>query len=163
MNYFFETQPNPNPMAYFAHPAPEAWHKFETFGNHVVELVFPFLSFLPFRTPALINGFWQITFQIILISTGNLSFLNWLTILPSMWFFDDKILSKLFHHETIKRIRQKGIEETEKLSNSESNEQSWQNISQKMRTFTSIVIGVILAYLSVPIVQVSPKSGFFDK
>merc|ERR1712045_1113863 len=44
MNYFFETQPNPNPLAYFAHPAPEAWHKFETIGNHVVELICPFLS-----------------------------------------------------------------------------------------------------------------------
>ena len=68
MNYFFETQPNPNPMAYFAHPAPEAWHKFETIGNHVVELICPFLSFIPLRWAALTNGFFQILFQVIFFS-----------------------------------------------------------------------------------------------
>ena len=60
MNYFYETQPNPNPMAFYAHGAPEPWHKFEVFGNHVVELIFPFLTFIPKRLPALVNGFWQI-------------------------------------------------------------------------------------------------------
>ena len=41
MNYFYETQPNPNPLAYYAHQAPQFWHKFETLGNHIVELVAP--------------------------------------------------------------------------------------------------------------------------
>ena len=74
MNYFYQTQPNPNPLAYFAHQAPPAWHAFETFGNHVVELLFPFCTFLPFRSAWIFNGCWQIIFQIILISTGNLRY-----------------------------------------------------------------------------------------
>ena len=41
MNYFYETQPNPNPLSYYAHQAPQFWHKFETLGNHIVELVAP--------------------------------------------------------------------------------------------------------------------------
>ena len=36
MNYFYQTQPNPNPAAYLAHQAPPAWHAFETFGNHMI-------------------------------------------------------------------------------------------------------------------------------
>ena len=36
MNYFYQTQPNPNLAAYLAHQAPPAWHAFETFGNHMI-------------------------------------------------------------------------------------------------------------------------------
>ena len=49
MNYFYETQPNPNPISYYAHHAPEGWHKFETFGNHVIELIFPLFTLIPLR------------------------------------------------------------------------------------------------------------------
>ena len=114
MNYFFETQPNPNPVSYFAHPAPEAWHKFETFGNHVIELVFPFLTFIPWRWAALTNGFFQMLFQAILISTGNMSFLNWLTMLPSIWFFDDQVWSRLFSHQTLVEVKAIAIPESQK-------------------------------------------------
>ncbi len=89
MHYFFETQPNPNPVSYWAHWAPDWWHRFEVFGNHVVELVAPFLTLLPFRWAAMTNGALQLIFQAVLIATGNLSFLNWLTMLPSLWYFDD--------------------------------------------------------------------------
>ena len=147
MNYFFETQPNPNPLSYFAHPAPESWHKFETFGNHVVELICPFLSFIPLRGAALTNGFFQILFQTILISTGNLSFLNWLTMLPSIWFFDDQIWSRFFSSKKLQKIRQ--MENVK-----EDPTDSWEILSKRIRIFTSVVIGGMLAYLSVPIVQV---------
>ena len=149
MNYFFETQPNPNPIAYFAHPAPEAWHKFETFGNHVVELICPFLSFIPLRGAALTNGTLQILFQVILISTGNLSFLNWLTVLPSIWFFDDQVWKKLFSQKMIMRL--------------ESEERSLRlkktDLTSTLRFLTSLVIGTMLTYLSIPIVQnlLSPR------
>jgi hypothetical protein len=63
MNYFYETQPNPNPLSYWAHQAPAGWHSFETVGNHVVELGLPFLTFLPWRLPGILNGLGQILFQ----------------------------------------------------------------------------------------------------
>ena len=63
MNYFYETQPNPNPVAYYAHSAPGGWHAFETLGNHVVELVLPLLTLLPWRLPGMLNGLGQIFFQ----------------------------------------------------------------------------------------------------
>ena len=139
MNYFYQTQPVPNPMAYYAHQAPEGWHKFETFGNHVIELVFPFFTFIPtrctlrtprvlakcffiFRSAWIFNGCWQIIFQLVLITTGNLrygcdtlstvfkrllffcSFLNWLTIAPSIWYLDDKFLAVLFSEDLRKQV-----------------------------------------------------------
>ena len=56
MNYHYETQPMPNPIAYFLHKSPEFIHKFEIVGNHIVELVLPFLLFTPWRTGRLASG-----------------------------------------------------------------------------------------------------------
>lgn len=41
--------------------------------------------------------------QVILIISGNLSFLNWLTILPSLMCFDDKSLAFLFSSSSAKK------------------------------------------------------------
>ena len=42
------------------------------------------------------------SWQVILIISGNLSFLNWLTILPSLMCFDDKSLAFLFSSSSAK-------------------------------------------------------------
>lgn len=64
MNYFYETQPNPNPIAYYTHASPEAIHKLEVLANHVVELVAPFLLLVPIRSVRLIGGLVQIFFMV---------------------------------------------------------------------------------------------------
>ena len=45
MNYHYQTQPVPNPMSFYLHSLPQAWHMFETAANHVIELVCPILLF----------------------------------------------------------------------------------------------------------------------
>ena len=151
MNYFFETQPNPNPQSWLAHQAPEAWHKFETVGNHVVELMSPWLTIMPFRWAGMTNGFLQVLFQVVLISTGNLSFLNWLTIVPSIWFFDDLTLSALFSKLTLER-RQKEVLASEASASSFS-------YQRLFRKGVNMSVGLMLAYLSIPIVTnlISPN------
>ena len=83
MQYFYQTQPNPNPLSYYAHQvgviiqrqmleslsfqAPAAWNTFETFGKHVIELFFPLFTFLPSRRAWICNGCFQIFFQVVLI------------------------------------------------------------------------------------------------
>ncbi|XP_015774556.1 PREDICTED: lipase maturation factor 1-like [Acropora digitifera] len=101
MNYHYETQPVPNPMSYFMHQSPEIFHKFETLTNHFIELIVPFFIILP-RPFRITCGVLQILFQVILIISGNLSFLNWLTILPSIMCFDDKSLAFLFSPSSAK-------------------------------------------------------------
>jgi len=149
MNYFYQTQPNPNPMAYYAHQAPEWWHKFETFGNHMIELVFPWFTFIPHRSAWIFNGCWQIIFQVVLISTGNLSFLNWLTVAPSIWYFDDKFLSSFFSTSTVLKLSQ--TIENCKISEVEKDDGASSGFS-KTRKVVSLIIGLLIAYLSVPIV-----------
>lgn len=98
MNYFYETQPVPNPLTKYLHAAPKTWHKFEVLSNHFVELIAPWLLIMPFlgRKLRIAGGIIQIIFQFILILSGNLSFLNWLTMLPAIYCLDDAFLSKVF-------------------------------------------------------------------
>uniref|UniRef100_A0AAX7TLT4 Lipase maturation factor n=1 Tax=Astatotilapia calliptera TaxID=8154 RepID=A0AAX7TLT4_ASTCA len=95
MDYHYETQPVPNPMSYYIHRSPWWFHRFETLSNHFVELIVPFFTFLG-RRLCMVNGAIQILFQVVLIVSGNLSFLNWLTIVPSLACFDDASLGFLF-------------------------------------------------------------------
>uniref|UniRef100_A0A1A8CTH1 Lipase maturation factor n=1 Tax=Nothobranchius kadleci TaxID=1051664 RepID=A0A1A8CTH1_NOTKA len=95
MDYHYETQPVPNPVSYYMHRFPWWFHRFETLSNHFIELIAPFFTFLG-RRMCMVNGAIQILFQVVLIISGNLSFLNWLTIVPSLACFDDASLGFLF-------------------------------------------------------------------
>lgn len=84
----FETQPNPNPLAWSLHHAPHAVHAAGVLMNHFVELVVPWFAF-GFRRVRHAAGALLVLFQATLIASGNLSFLNWLTIVPALACFDD--------------------------------------------------------------------------
>ena len=92
LDYHFETQPNPNPLSLWLHHAPRPVHVLGVLLNHFVELVVPWFAFgfRPYRHAA---GLLLVAFQIFLISSGNLSFLNWLTIVPALACFDDAAFS----------------------------------------------------------------------
>merc|ERR1719188_306371 len=60
--------------------------------NHVIELVAPWLLLVPWAPAQATFGAAHVVFQLSLILTGNLSFLNWLTIIPGLWCFDDAFL-----------------------------------------------------------------------
>ena len=94
LDYHFETQPNPNPFAWWMHRAPHAFHVMGVAFSHFVELVVPWFAFgfRPFRHAA---GVLLVAFQLSLIASGNLSFLNWLTIVPALACFDDSAFSRL--------------------------------------------------------------------
>ncbi|XP_010216766.1 PREDICTED: lipase maturation factor 1-like, partial [Tinamus guttatus] len=62
MDYHYETQPVPNPIAYFMHRSPWWFHRFETLFNHFIELVVPFFVFLG-RRMCIVHGVLQILFQ----------------------------------------------------------------------------------------------------
>jgi lipase maturation factor len=89
--YHYETQPIPNPISRYLHFAPLWFHKLETLWNHFVELIVPWFSFGP-RHARHIAGVLLVTFQLFLIVSGNLSFLNYLTIIPFLACFDDTFL-----------------------------------------------------------------------
>ena len=79
LDFYFETQPIPNPLTWYFHWLPASVHHAGVVINHVVELGLPFLLFTP-QPVAGIAGLVTIAFQLVLIASGNLSWLNWLTI-----------------------------------------------------------------------------------
>src|SRR6266542_7025292 len=91
--FHYETQPNPNPLSWYLHQLPPWFHRLEVLFNHGVELVAPFFVFGPQRARHLSGGL-VVVFQGLLILSGNLSFLNWLTIAIAVACFDDGLLAK---------------------------------------------------------------------
>ena len=94
MYYHYETQPIPSPVSRYLHFAPHWFHRLETAWNHFVELAVPWFSFGP-RLARHIAGILLVSFQILLIISGNLSFLNYVTIIPFLACFDDTLLRRL--------------------------------------------------------------------
>jgi lipase maturation factor len=90
----YETQPNPSPLSWCLHQMPRGFHVLGTAFNHFVEVVVPLFVFGPRRVRRA-AGCLLVLFQVILIASGNLSFLNWLTIVPALACFDDAFLARL--------------------------------------------------------------------
>jgi hypothetical protein len=79
LDYHYETQPMPNPLSWYFHWGPEWTHRAGVWFNHFAELVAPFGYFLP-QPIASIAGIVTIAFQGMIFASGNLSWLNALTI-----------------------------------------------------------------------------------
>jgi hypothetical protein len=94
LDYFYETQPMPNPLSWYFHHLPKPVLHGGVVFNHFVELIVPFGFFLP-QPYAGIAGVVTIVFQLSLILGGNLSWLNWITIVLAITTIDDRFLSWL--------------------------------------------------------------------
>ncbi|XP_005504598.2 lipase maturation factor 1 isoform X1 [Columba livia] len=147
MDYHYETQPVPNPIAYFMHRSPWWFHRFETLVNHFIELLVPFFLLLG-RRMSIVHGLLQILFQVLLIISGNLSFLNWLTMVPSIACFDDASLGFLFSSRrgaVKERVVQMQLQEA-------AGEQLPPRYGCYVRKVVNISLGLLIAYLSIPVV-----------
>ncbi|HZR81567.1 MAG TPA: lipase maturation factor family protein [Candidatus Binatia bacterium] len=92
--WHYETQPIPNPLSWWLHARPLWFHRAGAAFNHFVELLAPFFVVGPRRLRST-AGILFVAFQVTLILSGNLSFLNWLTIVPALACFDDASLAWL--------------------------------------------------------------------
>ncbi len=100
--YHFETQPIPNPLSRWFHFLPHGLLKSGVLFNYVAELIAPWFAFYP-RIARRIAGVIMVLFQFTLIFSGNLSFLNWLTIVPALACFDDGFWAKLLPRALVNR------------------------------------------------------------
>jgi Lipase maturation factor len=93
LDYHYETQPIPNPLSWYFHWLPRwALHGGVAF-NHFVEIVVPFAFFLPQPFAGLAASI-TILFQLMLMLSGNLSFLNLLTIVIALPMLDSRWFAK---------------------------------------------------------------------
>jgi hypothetical protein len=95
LDHHYETQPMPNPLSWFLHNAPEWTHQGGVLFNHFAELIAPLGYFLP-QPVAAIAGIVTILFQGSIMASGNLSWLNMLTIILAIPMLDDRVLGSVF-------------------------------------------------------------------
>jgi len=93
--FHFETQPIPNPLSWYFHNLPDWMLRAGVGVNHIVEVLLPpFFLFGP-RMIRRIAGAGVVLFQVMLILSGNLAFLNWLTIVAALACFDDDLYRRI--------------------------------------------------------------------
>ena len=94
LDYHYETQPMPNLLSWFFHWGPQWTHRGGVLFNHFAELIVPFGYFLPQPVSA-IAGAITILFQGTIFLSGNLSWLNFLTMILAFSTFDDRAISAI--------------------------------------------------------------------
>jgi hypothetical protein len=102
--YHFETQPIPGPLSRWFHFLPHSVLKIGVWYNWLAEVAAPVFVFWP-RIARHIAGVIIILLQVILILSGNLSFLNWLTIIPALACFDDGFWYRLLPHWLVRKAK----------------------------------------------------------
>ena len=100
--HHFETQPIPGPLSRWFHFLPHAALKMGVWLNWLAEIAAPLFVFGP-RIARHIAGVVIILFQVNIILSGNLSFLNWLTIIPALACFDDGFWSKILPRVLVRK------------------------------------------------------------
>jgi hypothetical protein len=149
--FHYETQPVPNPLGPLLHFAPVWTQKAGVLVNHIVELIVPWFCFGP-RLARHIAGIAMAGFQVTLIATGNLSFLNWLTIIPCLACLDDS-----FWRPLLPRVLTQLADPAPA-----------QVRTERPYRYASIAFAVIVGWLSIPVVRnlLSPSQAMntsFDR
>lgn len=102
--YYFETQPIPGPLSRWFHFLPHSILKIGVWFNFLAELIAPFFAFGP-RLARHIAGIIMILLQLTIILSGNLSFLNWLTIIPALACMDDGFWSQILPNAIVAKAK----------------------------------------------------------
>lgn len=89
--WHYETQPLPNPLSRYFHRLPKPMHRFSVAFSHFVQVIVPFFLFAP-QPVASIAAALIILHQLLLIVSGNYSWLNWLTVVLGVTGFSDAFL-----------------------------------------------------------------------
>jgi hypothetical protein len=90
--FHYQTQPLPNPLSRTFHRFPRSIQRVSVVFSHFVQLVVPFGLLAP-QPVASIAGTLIIGHQLLLIVSGNYSWLNWLTVVLGFSAFSDQTLA----------------------------------------------------------------------
>ncbi len=135
--YHFETQPIPGPLSRWFHFLPRTALKIGVWFNFLAELIAPLFAFYP-RIARHIAGVVIILFQFNIILSGNLSFLNWLTIVPALACLDDGFWKAILPRALVRKAERAAAQAEE----------------SKPMLISSRVVAVVIAVLSIqPVVN----------
>jgi Lipase maturation factor len=104
LRYHYETQPLPTPLAWYANLLPAGMQRASVAAMFTIELLIPFLLFLPRRWRAS-GGLAIAALQVMILLTGNYTFFNWLTLALCLFAFDDDTVLRWIPRRIIPLIR----------------------------------------------------------
>src|SRR6516225_5864409 len=104
LSYHFLTQPLPTSMAWYAAQLPPGVVKFANGGMFFIELVLPFLIFLPRRLRQ-IAAFGILLLESCILVTGNYNWFNLQTMLLCLPLFDDAAIQKVLPQGVVRLLR----------------------------------------------------------
>ena len=104
LNFHYETQPLPTPLAWYAHQLPDWFQQLSVLSTFGIELVLPWLIFMP-RRLRFVAAWGFLVLQIAITLTGNFYFLNLLTMFLCLLLFDDQALASLLPAQLAARVR----------------------------------------------------------
>ena len=94
LSYYFQTEPLPTPLAWYAHHLPHAILTACTIATLFIEIALPFLIFCP-RRLRFVAAFGFLLLQVVILLTGNYAFFNLLAMALCLVLFDDAALRKV--------------------------------------------------------------------
>jgi predicted DCC family thiol-disulfide oxidoreductase YuxK len=98
LKYYFETQPLPHVGAWYANQLPDWLLRAGVGWTFFVELLVPFLMFLP-RQPRFFAAWCTIVMQVLILLTSNHNFFNLLTLVLCLLLFDDRAFRWLHYQQ----------------------------------------------------------------
>jgi len=101
MTYHFETQPIPNPLAWFIHQLPQPLLKLSTIFTFVIELLLPFALLFPQPKVRLTASLGFLSLMLLIGFTGNYAFFNLFTIGLCLALIDNRYFPSWLHPKTI--------------------------------------------------------------
>lgn len=105
LEYHYETQPLPTWVGWYAHQLPTAIQKLSTAVMFAVELVIPFLLFVPRRWARRTAAAAFVALMLLISLTGNYGFFNLLGVVLSLALLDDALLLRITPRAIRQRLR----------------------------------------------------------
>ncbi len=95
LEYHYQSQPMPNPVSWYFNRLPVVVNKAGVLFNHLAEVAAPFGYLTTIAWVRRTAGVVTVLFQLTIILSGNLSWLNWITLAIAFSCFDDTFLTQL--------------------------------------------------------------------
>lgn len=103
LQWHYETQPIPNPVAWYAHQLPASFHRASCAVMFAIELAAPLLIILAPRRPRRLAIACLLGLQALIALTGNYAFFNLLAVALCLGMVDDEVWTALWS-----RVRRRG-------------------------------------------------------
>ncbi len=94
LSYFFEVQPLPHWGGWYAHQLPDWLLRFATGSALFIEIVVPFLMFMP-RKIRFVGAWATILMQVLILLTSNHNYANFIVLALCLFLFDDRAVARV--------------------------------------------------------------------